>query len=154
MYLRAVRGMHALVAAAKLQFVISPYAQALKKLILSAASNANSERSNCLIIKEATVGRGRFLKRIKFHGKGRVGHVTKFSSNVRVVLNVSDSFCDFDIKYFKKNAEASAHKKLEHSSESINTNAKKKILAKAVKTGSDSPMVRRKTANATRGGDK
>lgn len=88
-YLRAVRGLHALEAANRLKFLTSPYAQALSKLILSAVANACEDSSIAptnLVLKEATVGRAMFLKRVCFRGRGRTGRVTKFGSNVRVIL--------------------------------------------------------------------
>lgn len=95
-YLRAVRGLYALDAVNKLKFMPSPYAHALKELITSAVANATSNPSilpNNLIIFEATVGRAMFLKRICFRGRGRTGRVTKFGSNVQVVLKDA-SDCD------------------------------------------------------------
>jgi|LADL02.1.fsa_nt_gi large subunit ribosomal protein L22 len=88
-YLRAVRGLYALDAVNKLKFMPSPYAHALRALISSAIANATSDPSklpNNLKIFEATVGRATFLKRVCFRGRGRTGKVTKFSSNVRVIL--------------------------------------------------------------------
>ena len=93
-YLRAVRGLKAIDAANKLSFVSSPYAQALKKLILSAVSNAAEKASvkpDELVVFEATVGRAAFYKRIKFCGRGKTGRITKFGSNVRVVLKESEN---------------------------------------------------------------
>lgn len=88
-YLRAVRGLYAFDAVNKLQFMPSPYAYALKQLISSAMANASENASimpNNLVISEATVGRATFFKRVCFRGRGRTGRVTKFGSNVLVIL--------------------------------------------------------------------
>jgi len=88
-YLRAVRGLYAFDAVNKLHFLPSPYAHALKQLIKSAVANASENPSvmpNNLVISEATVGRAMFYKRVCFRGRGRTGRVTKFGSNVLVVL--------------------------------------------------------------------
>lgn len=88
-YLRAVQKKNALYAAEALKFNVSPYAEALRKLILSAISNASNDAKvnvNNLIIHEASVGRGVFLKRACFRGRGRVGRVTKPHANVVIVL--------------------------------------------------------------------
>ena len=89
-YLRAIRGLKALEAADRLQFVSSPYARELRKLVLSAIANATAQKTSIkpesLLIGEATVGRGVFLKRVCFRGRGRTGRVTRFGSNVKVTL--------------------------------------------------------------------
>ena len=88
-YLRAVKNQPAIHVSEQLKFVSSPYAQALRKLILSAVSNVANDvavKPDHLIVSEASVGRGPFLKRVCFRGRGRVGKVTKFSSNINVVL--------------------------------------------------------------------
>lgn len=87
--LRATRGGKALETATKLKFVVNPAAEALRKLILSAVSNASQNSKvdiNDLCIAEATVGRSFFLKRVHFKGRGKMGRVTKPFCNVRVVL--------------------------------------------------------------------
>lgn len=88
-YLRAVRGLKALEAADRLKFLTSPYAEALRKLILSAVANASDDPAVVpanLILSEATVGRAMFFKRVCFRGRGRTGRVTRFGSNVHVKL--------------------------------------------------------------------
>ncbi len=89
-YLVAVRGLNAVIAVEKLKFLTSPYAQSLKKLISSAIANATFSNANLqpssLIVSEGTVGRGTFLKRVCFRGRGKTGRVTKFASNVQVIL--------------------------------------------------------------------
>lgn len=88
-YLRAIQRQKALEASNKLKFVVSPYAEALRKLLLSAISNASNDPAinlDNLVVKEASVGRGPFLKRVSYRGRGRVGRVTKPLSNVCVLL--------------------------------------------------------------------
>lgn len=87
--LKAVRGKSALDVVSRLKFMVSPNAGALRKLIMSAVANASQDSSvdvKNLKIAEASVGRGVFMKRVHFKGKGRTGRVTRFSCNVRVVL--------------------------------------------------------------------
>jgi large subunit ribosomal protein L22 len=92
--LKAVRGLGAIDSADRLQFLVSPYAEALRKLVLSAVANASNNASinpRDLVISEATVGRGTFLKRVHFKGRGRTGRVTRPSCNVMVVLKEKES---------------------------------------------------------------
>lgn len=107
-YLRVVRGVSALEAADRLKFMPSPYAHALSQLILSAVSNASNNASivpGQLKIREATVGRAKFLKRVCFRGRGRMGRVTKFGCNVKVVLIDSN-----DINLKSSNVQTTAKK--------------------------------------------
>lgn len=88
-YLRAIQKKNALECANKLKFVTSPYAEALRKVLVSAISNASNDTKvdlNALVVKEASVGRGPFLKRVTYRGRGRVGRVTKPLSNVYILL--------------------------------------------------------------------
>lgn len=88
-YLRAVQNKQALQVVNQLNFLVSPYAEVLRKLILSAVSNASNDPKidlNNLFIKDASVGRGPFLKRVTYRGRGRVGRVTKPLANVFVAL--------------------------------------------------------------------
>jgi large subunit ribosomal protein L22 len=134
-YLREVRGLVALKAADRLNFMPSPYAHALSKLILSAVSNAVNNASidpNALQIKEATVGRASFLKRVCFRGRGRMGRVTKFGCNVKIVLGKIDDSKKADKKLSSNLAkteskvESKADKKISSSKKekSVNSNVK------------------------------
>jgi len=125
-YLRAVRGLHALEAANRLKFLTSPYAQALSKLILSAIANACEDSSIAptnLVLKEATVGRAMFLKRVCFRGRGRTGRVTKFGSNVRVILANSASSSEAPAK---AKSQKSVAKDVSKAISAAKTDAKKK----------------------------
>lgn len=88
MILKSIRGKPAIKISNQLKFMVSPNCEAIRKLILSAVSNASSASldPNSLIISEASVGRGAFLKRIHFKGRGRTGKVTRPSCNIKVVL--------------------------------------------------------------------
>lgn len=93
-HLRAVQRKNAILAAEALRFNISPYAAVLRKLIMSAVANASNDPKvnvNNLFIHEASAGRGTFLKRACFRGRGRVGRVTKPHCNVYVVLKELDN---------------------------------------------------------------
>lgn len=88
-YLRAIQKKNAIQVSNQLKFVTSPYAEALRKVVLSAISNASNDAKinvDNLIVQEASVGRGRFLKRVTFRGRGRVGRITKPHSNVYILL--------------------------------------------------------------------
>lgn len=87
-YLRAIQKKNVVKVSQQLAFVSSPYAEALRKLLVSAIANASNHVANVndLIVQEASVGRGTFLKRVCFRGRGRMGRVTRPSSNVYVLL--------------------------------------------------------------------
>lgn len=88
-YLRAIQKKGAMDSANKLKFVASPYAEALRKLLLSAIANAASQPGvdvQSLVVDVASVGRGVFLKRVTYRGRGRVGRVTKPHSNIYILL--------------------------------------------------------------------
>jgi len=89
-YLKAIQNKQAINICERLRFVPSPYCVALRKLILSAIANAANDPNinvNDLVISNASVGRGVFLKRVCFRGRGRVGRVTKYGSNVSICLS-------------------------------------------------------------------
>lgn len=88
-YLRAIQKKNALDVAEKLRFVVSPYAEALRKVLMSAIANASNDSNvnlENLFVQEASVGRGPYLKRVTYRGRGRVGRVTKPLSNVYILL--------------------------------------------------------------------
>ena len=129
-YLRAIRGLRAIDAADRLKFLTSPYAQALRQLILSAVANASEDASvvpASLVLKEATVGRAMFLKRVCFRGRGRMGRVTKFGSNVRVILAEGTNLKGVMNANASKAAQSKAKKTVEKAVEKVV--AKKKASA-------------------------
>jgi len=59
----------------------------MKDLLRSAAANASQKGIDSdLIIEEILVGRGKYLKRIEFKGRGRVGSKWRPHSNLTVIL--------------------------------------------------------------------
>lgn len=121
-YLRAVRGLRAIDAANRLQFLPSPYAQALRGLILSAVANASEDAAvvpTNLVVKEATTGRAMFFKRVCFRGRGRTGRVTKFGSNVRVVLDIAAQFAKSKDKVKNTSKEEKVSKKIPTAKNSV-----------------------------------
>lgn len=87
-YLRSIQKGNAVKVAEQLRFLCSPYAEALRKLLISGIANASNvvDDVNKLIVAEASVGRGVFLKRVCFRGRGRMGRVTRPGSNLNIVL--------------------------------------------------------------------
>ena len=68
------------------------YFEVMKNLLSSAAANAVNKGidGGSLIIEEVLIGRGRYLKRIEFKGRGRVGSKWRPHTNLTVILkNVS-----------------------------------------------------------------
>ncbi len=88
MLARSLSGMDAYKASSTLDHVSGKYALALKKVIDSAIANAiNKGIQNSMIVNEIVVGRGKYLKRIEFKGRGRIGSKYRPFSNLRVVLS-------------------------------------------------------------------
>lgn len=80
---------------AMIQCALSPkkYARVVLKVIKSAAGNATADHDlerDRLVIAEAVVGKGTFVKRISLHGRGRQGTITKKRSHVRITVMESD----------------------------------------------------------------
>lgn len=126
-YLRAIKTFKAIDAAKRLKFMPSPYAEVLSKLIMSAVANATQDPAILpvnLAFKEASVGRAVFFKRVCFRGRGRTGRVTKFGSNVRIVLK------DISAEQVLKKAKEATDKRFEQSK-----NQETKVLEKGVKDG-------------------
>ncbi len=87
MLARSLSGMNAYKAASTLDHMPGKYAMVLKKVINSAISNAMDKGiESSMKISEIVVGRGKYLKRIEFKGRGRVGTKYRPFSNIRVVL--------------------------------------------------------------------
>ena len=73
------------------QCALSPkrYADVVRKVILSAAANATNNHDldrEKLVITEALVGKGTFIKRISVHGRGRSGRIEKPRSHVSIAV--------------------------------------------------------------------
>lgn len=86
---RAIRGLR--VDDAIMQCSLSPkrYADTVRKVIQSAVANATNNHDldrDKLVVAEAVVGKGTFIKRVSIHGRGRAGTITKPRTHVRVEL--------------------------------------------------------------------
>ncbi|XP_032259482.1 39S ribosomal protein L22, mitochondrial isoform X3 [Phoca vitulina] len=77
----AIRGMSIDQALAQLEFSDKKGAQIIKEILLEAQDMAvrdhNVEFRSNLYIAESTSGRGQYLKRIRYHGRGRFGIMEK-----------------------------------------------------------------------------
>ena len=74
-----------------MQCSLSPkrYADTVRKVIQSAVANATNNHDldrDKLVVAEAVVGKGTFIKRVSIHGRGRAGTITKPRTHVRVEL--------------------------------------------------------------------
>ncbi|QEK38284.1 50S ribosomal protein L22 family protein [Candidatus Cytomitobacter indipagum] len=87
MIARSMRGEDAYKISGALDYMPGKYARVMKKLVDSAISNAiNKGIDGSLVIDEILIGRGKYLKRIEFKGRGRVGSKWRPFSNIKVVL--------------------------------------------------------------------
>ena len=84
-----IRGMDAEAARNELSFSRPRIAGDVKKVLDSAIANAENNHQldvDRLYIAEATVGRAFALKRFRARARGRVGGITKTSSNLTVIV--------------------------------------------------------------------
>ena len=85
-----VRGRTVNEALDTLKLLPSPWAKSVAKVVRSAAANAENnllmDPDNLVIIKIVADG-ARSLKRFRPRARGRIGHVTKRSSHITVVVN-------------------------------------------------------------------
>lgn len=91
--LRLIRGLSLRDALHQCSLSPKKYARRVKRVIESAAANATNNHDldrDRLVIDEAIVGKGTFLKRVSIHGRGRAGTMTKPRSHVRIVVTESD----------------------------------------------------------------
>ena len=85
-----VRGRSIEDALSVLEFMPSPAAAKVAKVVKSASSNAENElltRTSDLRIVEVFANEGRPLKRFRARARGRVGKVTRRNSHVTVVVD-------------------------------------------------------------------
>lgn len=85
-----VRGQRVDDALQMLQFLPSPAAVQLSKVVKSAAANAENEllvRTSDLRIVEIYAGEGPRLKRFRARARGRAGRVNRRSSHITVVVD-------------------------------------------------------------------
>jgi len=84
-----IRGLDAQAARNELTFSRRRMAADVKKVLDSAIANAENNHQldvDRLYVAEATVGRAFALKRFRARARGRVGGITKTSSNLTVVV--------------------------------------------------------------------
>ncbi len=84
-----IRGLDAQVARNELAFSHRRIAADVKKVLDSAIANAENNHQldvDRLYVAEATVGRSFALKRFRARARGRVGGITKTSSNLTVIV--------------------------------------------------------------------
>ena len=84
-----IRGLDAQVARDELAFSRRRAAADVKKVLDSAIANAENNHQldvDRLYVAEATVGRAFALRRFRARARGRVGGITKTSSNLTVVV--------------------------------------------------------------------
>ena len=84
-----IRGLDAQAARNELTFSRRRIATEVKKVLDSAIANAENNHKldvDRLYVAEATVGRAFALKRFRARARGRVGGITKTSSNLTVIV--------------------------------------------------------------------
>lgn len=86
---RQIQGLSAVEAEAKLMFIPRKSAKAVAKTLKSAIANAENNHELAredLIVREATAGHGRVMKRFRPRARGSASPILKRSSNIRIVL--------------------------------------------------------------------
>ena len=86
---RLVRGLTVDDAVAQCAMSPKKYADVVRRVILSAAANATNNHDldrEKLLVTEALVGKGTFIKRVSVHGRGRAGVITKPRSHVTIAV--------------------------------------------------------------------
>ena len=84
-----VRGRKADEALAILNFMPSPTAKTVSRVVKSAVANAENNfqmTPSDLMITKAFVNEGLMMKRIRFKGRGRVNPILKRSSHITIVV--------------------------------------------------------------------
>lgn len=88
--LNLVRGKRVNEALDTLNLLPSPWAKAVAKVVNSAASNAETNfllNRDELRIVQITADQAQPLKRVRPRARGRIGHITKRSSHITVVVD-------------------------------------------------------------------
>ena len=86
---RLVRGLTVDDAVAQCAMSPKKYADVVRRVILSAAANATNNHDldrEKLLVTDALVGKGTFIKRVSVHGRGRAGVITKPRSHVTIAV--------------------------------------------------------------------
>lgn len=85
-----VRGNRVNDAVDTLGLMPSPWAKVVRKVVVSAAANAENNlllNPDSLVIVRITADEATFLKRFRPRARGRVGRITKRSSHITVVVD-------------------------------------------------------------------
>ena len=85
----SIRGLKASKAVAQLTFSKKRVAEEAKKVLLSAIANAENNNNmdvDCLVVKEAFVGKAMVMKRFHAAAKGRGNRILKPFSNMTVIV--------------------------------------------------------------------
>lgn len=87
-YARTMRGANALFKADQFKLRNGKYSIVFEKLIRSAVANGKQKGldTNDLYVSRISVGRGRFLKRRQWHGKGRSGSLDRPFTHINLEL--------------------------------------------------------------------
>jgi len=110
-FLRVIRGLK--VEDALIQCDLSPkrVAKTVGAVIQSAIGNAVNNQGldrDRLVVALATVGKGTYLRRVSYHGKGRSGVMHRARSHVAIELEESDkvkrrvSICDEEMPWMRR----------------------------------------------------
>jgi large subunit ribosomal protein L22 len=86
---RQIQGLGAVDAEAKLMFIPRKSAKAVAKTLKSAIANAENNhdlRREDLVIREATAGHGRVMKRFRPRARGSASPIHKRSTNILIIL--------------------------------------------------------------------
>ena len=93
--LAKIEGMPVAEALALLEFLPAPSARMVHKVVRSAAANAENNydlNPDALVIKRATAGDGRMLKRFKARSRGRVAPRLKRYAHIEVIVEGDEFF--------------------------------------------------------------
>jgi large subunit ribosomal protein L22 len=88
-----VRGMRVTAALDTLGLLPSPWARVVAKTVRSASANAENNLlmdPDSLVIVKIVADQARSLKRFRPTARGRIGHITKRSSHVTVVVDTDE----------------------------------------------------------------
>ena len=86
---RSIRGLSAEAALAELQFSKKRIAGDVKKVLQAAIANAENNHDldvDCLVVKEAFVGKAFVMKRWRPRARGRIGKLLKPWANLKIVV--------------------------------------------------------------------
>jgi large subunit ribosomal protein L22 len=93
--LNRIEGMPVSEALALLEFLPAPSARMVHKVVRSAAANAENNydlNPDALVVKRATAGDGRMLKRYKARSRGRVAPRLKRFAHIEVIVEGDEHY--------------------------------------------------------------